>query len=101
MDVMNFLKMAPAVLGIAGLLTYFMRLREPVSDHDVLKYLAKRVGRPSAVYIRGFNRAECGSSSGRRHPITIPLYRVRIQFSLSDIRLMVMSAAVSNGRRGT
>jgi hypothetical protein len=39
MDVMNFLKMVPAVLGIAGVLTYFMRVREPVSDHDVLNIL--------------------------------------------------------------
>jgi hypothetical protein len=36
MDVMSFLKMVPAVIGIAGLLTYFMRARAPVSDHELV-----------------------------------------------------------------
>jgi hypothetical protein len=36
MDVMSFLKTVPAVIGIAGLLTYFMRARAPVSDHELV-----------------------------------------------------------------
>ncbi|HUI19659.1 MAG TPA: hypothetical protein VLZ74_01250 [Methylocella sp.] len=39
MDVMNFLKTVPAVFGVAGLLTYFMRPRELVSDHEVVQLL--------------------------------------------------------------
>jgi hypothetical protein len=39
MDVMNFLKIGPAVLGTAGLLTYMMRARQPVSSHDVVNVL--------------------------------------------------------------
>ncbi len=36
MDVIIFLKSAPAVIGLAGLLTYFMmRAREPVSDLEL------------------------------------------------------------------
>jgi hypothetical protein len=41
MDTMNFLKMVPAVLGIAGLLTYIMRPRKPVSDHDIVNILQR------------------------------------------------------------
>ena len=33
---MSFLKTVPAVIGIAGLLTYFMRARAPVSDHELV-----------------------------------------------------------------
>ncbi|MDQ6704098.1 MAG: hypothetical protein M3Z96_13940 [Pseudomonadota bacterium] len=36
MDVMSFLKTVPAVIGIAGLLTYFMRARAPVSDQELV-----------------------------------------------------------------
>ncbi len=36
MDLVIFLKTVPAVLGIAGLLTYFMRTRAPVSDVDLV-----------------------------------------------------------------
>jgi hypothetical protein len=39
MDMMNFLKMVPAVLGAAGVLTYLMRARKPVSGHDILNIL--------------------------------------------------------------
>jgi len=39
MDIMSFLKTVPAVFGVAGLLAYFMRPREPVSDHEVIKFL--------------------------------------------------------------
>ncbi len=39
MDLIGFLKMVPAVIGIAGLLTYFMRAREPVPDHKVANFL--------------------------------------------------------------
>ena len=41
MDTMNFLKMVPAVLGIAGLLTYIMRPRKPISDHDIVNILQR------------------------------------------------------------
>lgn len=39
MDLMSFLKTVPAVIGIAGLLTYFMRAHEPAYDDfpDVLQ----------------------------------------------------------------
>jgi hypothetical protein len=39
MDVTSFLKTVPAVIGVAGLLTYFMRPHEPVIDDfpDVLR----------------------------------------------------------------
>ncbi len=37
MDVMIFLKLAPGVIGLAGLLTYFMmRAREPDSDLELV-----------------------------------------------------------------
>lgn len=36
MDVVSFLKTVPAVIGIAGLLTFFMRARSPVSDHELV-----------------------------------------------------------------
>ena len=36
MDVMNFLKTLPAVIGIAGFLTYFTRARTPVSDQQLV-----------------------------------------------------------------
>ena len=35
MDVMSLLKAVPAVIGIAGLLTYFVRPRKPESDVDL------------------------------------------------------------------
>jgi hypothetical protein len=35
MDVMIFLKLAPAVIGIAGLLTYLTRARKPESDLEL------------------------------------------------------------------
>ena len=42
MDVMTFLKLAPAVIGIAGLLTYFMmRAREPVPDLELAKIVQR------------------------------------------------------------
>jgi hypothetical protein len=42
MDVMIFLKLAPAVIGIAGLLTYFMmRAREPVPDLELAKIVQR------------------------------------------------------------
>lgn len=34
MDVTTFLKTVPAVIGVAGLLTYFMRAHEPAFDGD-------------------------------------------------------------------
>ena len=36
MDVVTFLKMVPAVLGAAGLLSYAFRKRAPVSDRDLV-----------------------------------------------------------------
>ena len=39
MDTMSFLKMVPAVIGVAGLLTYLMRARRPVSDHGFVNFL--------------------------------------------------------------
>jgi hypothetical protein len=36
MDVMSFLKTVPAVIGIAGFLTYFMRTRAPDSDLELV-----------------------------------------------------------------
>lgn len=37
MDVMMFLKLVPAVIGLAGLLTYvMMRAREPVTDLELV-----------------------------------------------------------------
>ena len=40
MDVISFLKMVPAAIGIAGLLANFtMRARKPVSDHGVANFL--------------------------------------------------------------
>jgi len=36
MDVVIFLKTVPAVLGIAGLLTFLMRKRAPVSDVELV-----------------------------------------------------------------
>jgi hypothetical protein len=35
MDLMIFLKTVPAVLGVAGILTYFMRPREPEPQDDL------------------------------------------------------------------
>jgi hypothetical protein len=35
MEVMSFLKAVPAVIGIAGLLTYFVRARKPESDLEL------------------------------------------------------------------
>jgi len=35
MDVMSLLKAVPAVFGIAGLLTYFVRPRKPESDVEL------------------------------------------------------------------
>jgi hypothetical protein len=34
-EVMSFLKAVPAVIGIAGLLTYFVRARKPESDLEL------------------------------------------------------------------
>jgi EamA domain-containing membrane protein RarD len=39
MDVPSFLKMVPAVLGTAGLLTYVTRARQSGSDHDIVRIL--------------------------------------------------------------
>jgi hypothetical protein len=42
MDVMLFLKLAPGVIGLAGLLTYFMmRAREPVSDLELVNVVRR------------------------------------------------------------
>jgi uncharacterized membrane protein SirB2 len=42
MDLMIFLKATPAVIGIAGLLTYFMmRAREPVPDLELAKIVQR------------------------------------------------------------
>jgi hypothetical protein len=42
MDVMIFLKLAPAVIGIAGLLTYLMmRAREPEPDLELAKIVQR------------------------------------------------------------
>jgi hypothetical protein len=35
MDAMSLLKAVPAVIGIAGLLTYFVRARQPESDLEL------------------------------------------------------------------
>jgi hypothetical protein len=35
MEVMSLLKVVPAVIGIAGLLTYFVRARKPESDLEL------------------------------------------------------------------
>ena len=35
MEVMSFLKAVPAVIGIAGLLTYFVRARKPEPDLEL------------------------------------------------------------------
>jgi hypothetical protein len=40
MDVMSFLKMVPAAIGVAGLLMHFvMRARRPASEHELAKFL--------------------------------------------------------------
>ncbi|MCL2384573.1 MAG: hypothetical protein FWD08_02620 [Alphaproteobacteria bacterium] len=39
-DLVNLLKMLPAVFGSAGLLTYMTRRSKPVPDHEVLHLLA-------------------------------------------------------------
>ncbi len=40
MDMMSFLKTVPAVIGVAGLLMYFMmRARRPASDHELANLL--------------------------------------------------------------
>ncbi len=36
MDLVSFLKTVPAVIGFAGMLTYFMRKRAPVSDRELV-----------------------------------------------------------------
>ena len=42
MDMMIFLKSVPAVIGFAGLLTYFMmRAREPVSDLELVNIVQR------------------------------------------------------------
>ncbi|MGH6800305.1 MAG: hypothetical protein ACRECZ_02630 [Methylocella sp.] len=42
MDMMIFLKAVPAVIGLAGLLTYFMmRAREPVSDLELVNVVRR------------------------------------------------------------
>jgi hypothetical protein len=42
MDVMIFLKVVPAAIGIAGLLTLFMmRAREPVSDLELVNIVQR------------------------------------------------------------
>ena len=39
MDVVGFLKMVPAAIGIAGLLTYFMRKQKPASDLELANFV--------------------------------------------------------------
>src|ERR1700736_3620900 len=41
MDLMSLLKTVPAVIGIAGLLTYLMRPRAPVSDQDLVNVVQR------------------------------------------------------------
>ena len=41
MDVMSLLKTVPAVIGIAGLLTYFMGARAPVSDLELVNVVQR------------------------------------------------------------
>ena len=36
MDWINFLKTVPAVIGVAGLLTYFMREQKPASELEIV-----------------------------------------------------------------
>jgi hypothetical protein len=36
MDMVSFLKMVPAAIGVAGLLTYFTRKRKPASDLELV-----------------------------------------------------------------
>ena len=40
-DVASFLKVVPAVIGIAGLLTYFMRPRKPVSEQELVNMVRR------------------------------------------------------------
>lgn len=39
MDTVSFLKIVPAAIGIAGILTYLMRPRKPESDLPLVKYV--------------------------------------------------------------
>jgi hypothetical protein len=41
MDLMSLLKTVPAVIGIAGLLTYLMRVRAPVSDQELVNVVQR------------------------------------------------------------
>ncbi len=41
MDVMSFLKAVPAVIGVAGLLTYFVRARNPESDLELVNVVQR------------------------------------------------------------
>jgi hypothetical protein len=41
MDVMSFLKAVPAVIGIAGFLTFFARARKPESDLELVNIVQR------------------------------------------------------------
>lgn len=41
MDGMSFLKVVPAVIGIAGFLTYFARARKPESDLELVNIVQR------------------------------------------------------------
>jgi len=41
MDLMSLLKTVPAVIGIAGLLTYFMRARAPASNQELVNVVQR------------------------------------------------------------
>jgi hypothetical protein len=58
MEVMSFLKAVPAVIGIAGLLTYFVRARKPESESGAREYRAKGAQHLFATWVRSVNRAE-------------------------------------------
>ena len=58
MEVMSFLKAVPAVIGVAGLLTYFVRARKPESDLRAREYRAKGAQHLFATRVRSVNHAE-------------------------------------------
>jgi hypothetical protein len=60
MDAMSLLKAVPAVIGIAGLLTYFVRARQPESDLELANKGARHL---FATRVRSVNHPERVSHS--------------------------------------
>ncbi len=58
MDVMSFLKLVPAVIGIAGFLTYFMRARGPDSEDQLVSVVQNTAQHFFAPRLRGLDPAE-------------------------------------------